>query len=254
MKRHWWKKFVVGILLVSSGLFFSSCSKEKKVFVVGRDTRWFPQQFGIYAANINIFLNALVSEINTKERIELHIVNQDWSHLIEHLDAQKTSGAFTAMSPTIETLAHYNFSEPFLLTGPVLIVKEHINISGLQDLKGKMVGVYKFDSSALVAQDIPDVVMHTYSHIPVALEGLCSGSYDAILAPVLEASTFIDTTYKGRLKIVGTPLNNEGLRLIVLKGKNESLLNSFNSGLHRLRRNGKYALLQEQYRLTEKSK
>ncbi|SYX08627.1 Sulfate starvation-induced protein 7,glutamine ABC transporter periplasmic protein,lysine-arginine-ornithine-binding periplasmic protein,Bacterial extracellular solute-binding proteins, family 3 [Chlamydia poikilotherma] len=228
---------------------FLGCSREKKELLVGRDTTWFPKQFGIYTANINAFLNDLVSEINYRENLNINIVNQDWIHLFENLDDQKTAGAFTSILPTAEMLDHYQFSDPILLTGPVLVISEGSPYKSIQDLRGKLIGVYKFDSSVLVGQDIPDAVLSPYQHVPIALEALSSGCYDALLAPVIEVTALIDTAYKGRLKIISQPLNQDGLRLVVLRGEKNSLLEGFNMGLVKSMRSGKYQAIKQQYRL-----
>ncbi len=236
-------------LLCLFSLFLSGCAKENKEQFVGRDSTWFPKQFGIYTSNINAFLNDLVAEVNRKEKTGMNIINQDWVHLFEHLDEAKTLGAFTTILPSLETESRYLFSDPILLTGPVLVVAEDSPFRSLGDLQGRLIGVYKFDSSAMLAQDVPNVMLKPYQHVPVALEALASHCYDALLAPVIEVSALIDTAYKGRLKIIDGPLNQEGLRLVALKGEGEDLIDSFNIGLAKLKRSGQYQAIKQRYRL-----
>ncbi|WP_348663680.1 transporter substrate-binding domain-containing protein [Chlamydia vaughanii] len=240
-------KFLALLFLLP--LVFLGCSREKKALLVGRDTTWFPKQFGIYTANINAFLNDLVAEVNYRENLNINIVNQDWIHLFENLDDQKTAGAFTSILPTVEMLDHYQFSDPILLTGPVLVVPEGSPYKSIEDLRGKLIGVYKFDSSVLVGQDIPEAVLTPYQHVPIALEALSSNCYDALLAPVIEVTALIETAYKGRLKIISQPLNQDGLRLVVLRGEKDNLLEGFNMGLVKSMRSGKYQTIKQQYRL-----
>ncbi|WP_035392693.1 transporter substrate-binding domain-containing protein [Chlamydia avium] len=234
------------LVLLCIPLVFLGCSREKKVVLVGRDTTWFPKQFGIYTANINAFLNDLVAEINYRENLNINIVNQDWIHLFENLDDHKTSGVFTSISPTVEMLDYYQFSDPILLTGPVLVVAEGSPYRSIEDLKGKLIGVYKFDSSVLVGQDIPDAVLVPYQHVPIALEALSSSCYDALLAPVIEVTALIETAYKDRLRIISQPLNQEGLRLVVPRDAKGNLLEGFNMGLVRSMRSGKYQAIKQQ--------
>jgi len=130
-----------------------------------------------------------------------------------------------------------------------VVVKENSPYKSINDLKGRLIGVYKFDSSVLIAQDIPDAVIHLYQHVPVALESLVSNCYDALLAPVIEVTALIQTAYKDRLKIISEPLNEDGLRLAVLKGTNEDLLEGFNLGLAKSIRSGKYQMIRTANRL-----
>ena len=229
--------------------FCYGCSREKQEILVGRDATWFPQQFGIYTSGINAFVNDLVSEINYKEGLNISLVNQDWVHLFENVDDKKTGGAFTSVFPSVEMLARYQFSDPILLTGPVLVVAENSPYQSLQDLEGKLIGVYKFDSSVLFAQDVPNAMINSYQHIPIALEALSTQRYDALLVPVIEATALVETAYKGRLRIASEPLNEEGLRLVVLRGSADSLLEGFNAGLAKSRRSGRYKAIKLQSRL-----
>ncbi|AAD18743.1 glutamine-binding periplasmic protein precursor [Chlamydia pneumoniae TW-183] len=247
IKFSWKVNFLICLLAV--GLIFFGCSRVKREVLVGRDATWFPKQFGIYTSDTNAFLNDLVSEINYKENLNINIVNQDWVHLFENLDDKKTQGAFTSVLPTLEMLEHYQFSDPILLTGPVLVVAQDSPYQSIEDLKGRLIGVYKFDSSVLVAQNIPDAVISLYQHVPIALEALTSNCYDALLAPVIEVTALIETAYKGRLKIISKPLNADGLRLAILKGTNGDLLEGFNAGLVKTRRSGKYDAIKQRYRL-----
>ena len=229
--------------------FCYGCSREKQEILVGRDATWFPQQFGIYTSGINAFVNDLVSEINYKEGLNISLVNQDWVHLFENVDDKKTGGAFTSVFPSVEMLARYQFSDPILLTGPVLVVAENSPYQSLQDLEGKLIGVYKFDSSVLIAQDVPNAMINSYQHIPIAIEALSTQRYDALLVPVIEATALVETAYKGRLRIASEPLNEEGLRLVVLRGSADSLLEGFNAGLAKSRRSGRYKAIKLQSRL-----
>ncbi|WP_201456627.1 transporter substrate-binding domain-containing protein [Chlamydia sp. 17-3921] len=246
--RFSWKRSFIACFL-TIGLISFGCSRIKREQPIGRDVTWFPKQFGIYTASINAFLNDLIIEINSRENLNMMIVNQDWIHLFENLNDRKTLGAFTSISPTTEMQNHYQFSDPILLTGPVLIVKENSPYKSIEDLKGRLIGVYKFDSSVLVAQEIPEAVVSLYQHVPVALEALSSDCYDALLAPVIDVSALIQTAYKDRLKIISEPLNQDGLRLVVLKGTNEDLLEGFNAGLAKSKRSGKYQTIKTMNRI-----
>lgn len=234
-------------LLAWVPIVFCGCSRSPEEQPVGRDSTWFPHRFGIYTANINGFLNELVDEM--QQELNLSLVDQDWIHLFENLDDGKTLGAFTAIVPTSELLTKYSFSEPVLLTGPVLVIAADTPYQTIHDLKGKMVGVYSFDRSVLIAQDVPDVIIKPYQHVPVALEELASHRYDALLAPVIEATALVNTTYKGRLRIISEPLNSDGIRLMVLRGQEDNLLDVFNMELLQRMRSGKYQMIKRRYRL-----
>ncbi|MFZ0565444.1 MAG: transporter substrate-binding domain-containing protein [Chlamydiales bacterium] len=227
----------------------SKSASKPSGYLIGRDTSWFPLQFGEQAIAINGFTNKLVQEIGKKEEITMNIVDIDWLQLFYSLDEEEVEGIFTSIPPTVESQAVYSFSEPFLLLGPVLVVPIESKASSLEDLSGKIVGVNQFDDSVLVVQKYPSIVIELYQNIPMALEALSQGAYDGLLIPNLDAHTLVPHLYRNQLKIVTLPLNNKALRLITLKDEHKKLIESFNKGLKELFESSQYKETLEQFGL-----
>ncbi len=241
------------ILLIILLLALPGCGKKTAHYgswSIGRDPTWFPVQIELLIPNLNGFTNALVDEIATTEDVPLQLINFEWGQLFNALDAGEVAGIFTALSPNLIAQEKYSFSEPFLLLGPVLVVPENSEATSLEDLEGKIVSVNQYDESVLLVQKYPSIVIKLYQQKPKVLEELKDGTIDAVLMPVLDAQALVSHVYPGHLKIASAPLNNKGLRLVTQKGKNQSLIKHFNSGLNHARSSGKYDELRKKFQLS----
>lgn len=230
--------------LLSITLFFLCAGCEESTpyyghYSIGRDSTWFPLDFGVQTADINAFVNTLVLEIEKEEKVPYRIVDTDWIILMEGLEQDLYAGVFSSLSPTPENQNILTFSEPFLKIGPVLIVRTESQETSLNQMKGKIIGMSQFDESVLIAQQYP-VIIKLYQEMPAALEDLVQGRIDGLLMTALDAAPFISNIYHESLKIISPPLTDKGLRLITIKGKHESLQERFKKGLENLRKSGKY--------------
>ncbi len=230
-------------------VFLASCSSkpEQGKYSIGRDPSWFPLNLGEQTANVNAFTNALVGAMAKVEQVPMHLVEADWDNLFLYLDEKQYAGVLSVLPPRIENRDKFDFSNPFILLGPVLVVPEKSQVTSLNDLDGKIVGVNQFDESVLIVQKQASIVIRLYDNIPAALEELAAGKLDGLLVPTLEAEALVPHAYSGVLKIASSPLSSKGLRLVTLKGEHEKLIEHFNSGLKRLKKSGRYAHLREKF-------
>lgn len=230
-------------------LVLTACSHQPKMgkYSIGRDPTWFPLNFGQETPNINAFVNALVQAINKAEKVNIQIVENSWSDHLRNLDAKEVAGIFTSMPLLEMNQDQYDFSDPFLLLGPVLVVRSQMTAHSLDELKGKAVGVCEFDDSVLLVQKHPSITIQMYQSVPQALEMLAAGQVDALLVPSLRAHALVPHLYPGVLRIASGPLSNKGLRVMTLKGENHKLIEVFNKGLKTLEDNGTYLELRNHY-------
>lgn len=239
-------------LLVLALVFLVGCEKQPSLgkYSIGRDPSWFPLQLDQqFFPNITAFTTVLVQKISKVEEVPLTVIDLSWAQLFQSLEEEEVAGIFTSLPPTPITTDKYTFSDPFLWLGPVLVVKKGAPVTSLLDLEGKIVGVNQFSESVLIVQEYPSILIKLYENMPTALEDLVEGKIDGVLLETLEAHALIPNLYPDSLKIVTAPLNDKGLRLITLKGKNEALIRHFNAGLKKLRHSSNYADIRETYGL-----
>jgi len=241
------KRFFLLFLLLS----LIGCQNKNSYgpYSIGRDKTWFPLEIGLQGPNLNGFTDTLIQEISNTEDIPMQITNIDWIQLFEALEKNEVAGIFSSLPPNIISQEKYSFSNPFLLLGPVLVVRNDSNATSLSDLEGKIVSVNQFDDSVLIAQKYPSIMIQIYQSKPLVLQSLKNDEIDGVLMPSLDAHALVPHLYPNQLKIVTPPLNNKALRVITLKGSHPSLIEKFNIGLDKAYTSGKYDELRKTFKL-----
>lgn len=239
-------------LFLSLVLLLGACGgsqKKQTGWIIGRDPNWTSLQLGQLAVNTTAFSTALVQQIAQKEEIPLQILDTDWVQLYDGLEKGFFGGVFSTLPLNLITLSKYDFSEPLLLLGPVLVVRTSSSASSLNDLKGGIVGVNQFDNSVLIVQDYPSIIIRLFQNMAMALNDLITGQLDGVLLPNLEAYSLIPNQFSNELKIVTPPLDEEGIRIATLKGQHKELIDSFNKGLSEAKQSGTFINLKKQFNL-----
>lgn len=237
------------ILLFAFCLFFASCQKQQHYYVIAKDPAWLAVQDVPVLGPLNIFIQALMIEIAKKAKFKVNVVDISEFELYQGLARENYQGVLSTIFPDNVNLETYDFSQPFLLIGPVLVVREKDQITKLDDLKEKILGVPVYGTSIYVAQKVPNVIIKEYEVITNALLDLKQGEVDGVLMSTLLASSLMPK-YKGELKIATPPLTNEAIRLLVLKGKNQKLLQDVDQTLKQLSDESKLKKLKEQFYLS----
>lgn len=231
-------KYLIALCL----LFLASCapSDEGPLYRVGLDPSWYPEDFMGKEPALTGFSQELLSAIGEEEGFNVEVVQAGPEFLEWGLNEGKFDAILSSLPPSLPYEGRYLFSEPYLLIGPVLIVPYSSSIEKIDDLAGKTVATMRGSSIvSFLGEKVPAIVIVSYDTPAKALENLIEGRFDAVAMPSLIAQSYIQDLYQGRLKIIGSPLNQEALRLIALPG-DESLVEDFNTGLEKMRHKGTY--------------
>lgn len=240
-------------LQIASCLCFIGCigscsTPPKKGYAIAADPLWYPLDLMGRENNILGFSTDILKAISSKESIRFSLQNTNWDTLFEGLKQKKYEGVLSSLYPYQFNQSLYNFSEPYLKTGPVLVVAAGSSIASLADMQGKEIGLLSGSSSVLIVETHPSILVHLYASIPAMLNDLIEGSIDAALVPILSAQAYQQDLYKSRIEITTPPLNDEGLRLVTLKGQT-ALIESFNEGLTKIKKEGSYQALEKKWSL-----
>lgn len=230
-------------------LLITGCnSAPKGPFTIGVDPSWYPLQTQNKEANILAFSSELLNAVMTPTAASM--VQTNWDTLLQGLKQGAYQGVFSSLYPYNFHKELYDFSELYLPTGPVFLVPSHSSLQKLTDCKGKQIGVLAGSSSLLLLETYPEIYIRTYSQASSLINDLLSGQIDGGLLPILIAESFTGGTFSTQIRIVSPPLNQEGLRLITLKGKQDILLKKFNQGLETLHKKGEYRSLLNKWSLS----
>lgn len=227
----------------------SSPLHEKKI---GVDPSWFPLSIPGRENNVTGFSTELLKEIGKSENLHITKVTVNWDDLVDGLKKNKYDGILSSIPPYVFNKKIYDFSELYLLTGPVLIVAADSNINSLKKTNGKEIAVLPETKGALLLEKFPGAIIRNYDSIPKALNDVVKGTVDGAIIDILSAVAYCLDLYKEKIKIVTDPLTDEGLRLLTLHDEDDSLIRRFNRGLDKLKSSGAYEKLLVKWNLQEK--
>lgn len=215
----------------------SSTHNEKKGYVIAQDPLWYPLSLPGKEAYLSGYTSDLFQKIGAMEAFEVNIVEASWDNLLFGLENQRYDAIVSSLPPIVAYLDQFSFSEVYLELGPQLIVKKKSTISDMIDLEEKEVGVLSGAMNDINLLEVKSINIQFFDNYTSLLEGVQNGLVDAVLMPRLLALSYIRDLYADSLKIVGSPLNHEGLRLITLKNQEPQLIEKFNRGLQMLKSN-----------------
>lgn len=109
----------------------------------------------------------------------------------------------------------FAFSEPLIRTGPLFVTKASDTSTSFEN---KKIALEENSPAYLIAQKIEGASLALYTDISKAFEDLSQGKVDAILCGALIAKSYLSGVYKGQLREASQPLNEEGIRVITLRG------------------------------------
>lgn len=241
------------LLLCFSLLATMGCGKKKTYdYYVGLDPAWYPLDLPGMEKNLLAFSTELLQEIGQTKRKQIGIIHMSGENLALGLHKKQYDGILSSLYPFLFYEKKYSFSDPYLKTGPVLVVPINSKIDSLPMLKTKEVGIIQGSPTANLLEKYEGLIIRYYDSIPELFNEMIVGVVDAAVVDTLTAHAYIRDLYYGQIKIVSSPLNDEGLRLVTLYDHSTTLLKLFNHGLKTLKATGRYDELLEKWNLTTK--
>jgi len=233
-------------LLVVVG--FSACDKKaatgngaKSVLKVASDTTFPPMEFVDDNKNIVGFDVDVLNAVGDAEGFTPQFETVAWDSIFSTLENGSDDVVASSVSATDERKLKYDFSDPYVNVGQVLVVPiADTRTSKLADLAGKQVGVQIGTTGDQAAQAIRVVTVKGYSDIALAFQDLAQGTLAGILidSPIAADYSMNNPTFKGKVKIVGDLITSEPYEYAVKKG-NADLLAKLNAGLAAITASGK---------------
>ncbi len=251
------KKFIVilvAFLLVLLPFFvffwWGGPGRTEKLYHIARDPTWYPLNFLGNERNVSAFSDDLVYAVGQEEKKQVIVITIPANLQFRALEIGNADGILTAELPPAEEARQYLISEPYMLTGPVLIVREDSTEKGLHHMAGKIVGVRRGSSLSYEIKNYPSMVLVPYDNPLEALESLQNNKFDGVILDAVPAYVYTRTFYKGMLHVVTAPMTNEGLRLVALKGRGmESFMDDFNRDVKKMKEDGRYDELIQKWSL-----
>lgn len=246
------KTLFSSLLWVVLGMtLMTSCGgyRDKHIYKVAFDPAWFGLELLGQENTISGFSQDLLKEVAKIGKIQITLLYANKDHLVEDLKTKTYDAILSSIYPYLFNLTYFDFSDPYLLTGPVLVTPFSSKISSIDKLDGKEIAILPNTNGSLYLEKNPAILIREYGSIPDALNGIVEGSLDGAVFDILIARAYCRNIYQGKLRVAGDPFNDAGLRLLTLENSSPHLLQIFNKALRELKKSGKYDTLLKKWSL-----
>lgn len=226
----------LGILMVLVAVLVTSlmtgCQLRSEKIVVATDATWPPMEYVDENREIVGFDIDLMNAIAQEAGLEVEYRNVAWDGIFAGLAAGEYDAVISSVTITDERREQYDFSEPYINAGQIVVVQSGSDITGPDALSGRTVGAQIGTTGAFAVQDMGDVTLKEYDEIGLAFEDLVAGRIDAVVCDTPVAADFAlqREEYRAALKIVGDSFTEEYYGILVQKG-DADLLAKINRGL-----------------------
>lgn len=166
--------------------------------------------------------------------------------LIRNLYAGKIDAAISAITINRDRAEEVSFSRPYFKSGLAIAVPvNNTEITSLESLRGKRIGVQRGTTSEAKAESIPDAKLQVTTKVPEVLTALKNGQIDAVINDAPVTAYAVSSGSVTGIKIL-TPLLTEEFYGIATP-KNSPHLEKINAGLTTVLTNGTYAQIYKKW-------
>lgn len=185
-------------------------------------------------------------EIAKRIGVEGQPVTTAWDGIIAGLMANRYDTIIGSMAITEQRLKAIDFSKPYYKDGAQLFVKKGAGINGLEELKGKKVGVTLGTTfEDWLRKNAPDVEVRTYKGVPQMMMEVQNGRIDGFITARLTGLMAIKD--KGApIEMAGELLYRELVGIALKKDKPE-LKAAINKALMTMQADGTYERISKKY-------
>jgi L-cystine transport system substrate-binding protein len=216
----------------------SSSNPSGEPLIVGTEGTYPPFSFrDLQSGDLTGYDIEVAQEVAKRLGRPVEFVPTQWKSMLASLDAKRFDFVANQVSVTPERQQQYAFSEPYTVSGAVVLVNNDNpkQIQGIDDLDGKVVGTTQGSNFADAAKEAGAEVRF-YPGIAQVLTDLQQNRIDAALNDRLYALTELkETNYS--VKAVGEPFTTETTAFAFQKDNTE-LQSEVNRVLNEMKQDG----------------
>ena len=247
------RMLLAGMLVFGLCLSLISCEKkpaekavtdtaapEVKTIVVATDATWPPMEMVDTSKNIVGFDIDYMNAVAQEAGFQVEFKNTAWDGIFGGLSIDKYDAVISSVTITPERKDTYDFSEPYINAGQVLVVPKTLEgIGTLSDMVGKTVGAQIGTTGAMEIKKIEGIEPKNYDEIGLAFEDMASGRIQGVVCdtPVAADYAMQRDEYREKFMVVGDPFTEESYGIVVKKG-NTALVELLNKGIAAVKTKG----------------
>lgn len=255
---------IISVLIIALGV--TGCSskassdkdalskiKEAGVIRIGTEGTYAPFTFHDSNGKLTGFDVDIAKEVAKRIGVKAEFVETKWDGMIAGLDSNRFDIVVNEVGITKERQQKYDFSNPYIVSKAVLIVRKDDNsIKKFSDLKGKKSAQSLTSNLAQIATaNGADLVQ--VDGFNQAIDLLNSKRVDATVNDSLSFYDLIKQKPDTQLKVVATDKNADKDAIILKKNKKE-LLDAINKALAGMKADGTYLKISKKWFGTDVSK
>jgi len=248
------KKIITFLLIISVVLSLSACAKEdssssSNTLKIGLDDTYPPMEYRNENNELVGFDVAFAKALGEELGVEVEFVSTAWDGIFSGLESEKYDAIISAVSITADRIENYEFSNPYLSNGQVIVVSAgDDSISVPSDLEGKNVGV-QLETTADIAskkqKEETPFELTQYDDIIQTFSDLKTGRLDAIVVDYAVAIDYVSKSPED-YEITSAQLTNEPIAVCMKKGNTE-LKDKIDEALATLQENGTMKAISEEW-------
>jgi polar amino acid transport system substrate-binding protein len=192
----------------------------------------------------------IAREVARELGVQPKLVIRAWDTLIPELQKGSFDLAMNGIEDTPDRATIVDFSEPYFVYSQQLTVRrETSGISGLQDLKGKMVATLSGTAAEDILRQTPGIKVVTHPEIIYSYRDLQNSRVDAVLLDTPIAAAYGASNPK--LKNVGESFG-EGKYVAAFRKEDKTLREAVNKAIDKLKRDGRLKGIYQKWGLLDK--
>ena len=212
---------------------------ELGVIKVGTNAEYPPFELVDENGNVIGFDIDVMNAIAKAAGFEVEFVNTRWDGIFVALASGEFQAVASAATITDERKQAVDFSDPYFNAGQVLVVKNGSDITSVDDLAGKKVGVQLGTTGDIWASENTEAEMKRYDEVTLAFQALGNGDVDAIINDAPTSADILKANPEIGGMIIGEPFTDEFYGIAVNKDR-QDVLKAINEGLAAIRASGEY--------------
>ncbi|RUT27774.1 amino acid ABC transporter substrate-binding protein [Paenibacillus zeisoli] len=213
---------------------------------IGTEGTYAPFTFHDKAGKLTGFDVEIAEEISKRIGVQPEFVESQWDSLIAGLDANRFDTVFNEVSITDERKAKYAFSDPYIVSKAVLIVREdNTDIKKFSDLKGKKAGQSLTTNLTKIAKENGAQIV-AIEGFNQAVDLLTSNRIDATVNDQLSFLDLKKQKPQVPIKVVDTASAASQSAGLFTKGADD-LVTAVNKALAEMKSDGTYLRISQKY-------
>ncbi len=213
---------------------------------IGTEGTYAPFTFHDASGKLTGFDVEIAEEISKRLGVKAEFIETQWDGIIAGLEADRFDAIFNEVSIREDRLEKYDFTEPYIVSKAVLLVREdNTDINQLADLKGKK-------SAQSLTSNLADIARANGAEI-VSVDGF-NQAIDLLMSKRVDATINDNLSYLDlkkqkpnvSLKVVDETSEASRSAAMLLKG-NEPLVQAMNKALADMQSDGTYLRISDKY-------